>query len=60
MTSNTLEFNPYKFGSEIYPLLRLMAGGVKNEVALLIPDYQRNYTWQEKDVEQLLDDLKHK
>ena len=55
--TNNLDFNPYKFGSEIYPLLRLMAGGVKNEVALLIPDYQRNYTWQERDVERFYTDV---
>ena len=57
MTSNTLEFNPYKFDSKIWPLLRLMEGGVRNELALLIPDYQRNYTWQRRDVERFYTDV---
>ena len=57
MSSNKVEFNPYAFSSNLLSLDRIMEGGVTNEVGLLVPDYQRNYTWQEKDVERLFIDI---
>ena len=57
MSSRYVEFNPYGFDSEVCSLDRLMFGGFTNEVGLLIPDYQRSYTWQEMDVERLFTDV---
>ncbi len=57
MTSDNPELNPYNFVSKIYPLIRLMIGGVRNELALLIPDYQRNYTWRQRDIERFYTDV---
>ena len=52
-----LEMNPSKYASIICGIDRLMEGGIKNEVGLVIPNYQRDYTWEEEQVQRLFNDL---
>jgi uncharacterized protein with ParB-like and HNH nuclease domain len=57
MTNSRVEINPYKFSSSVFSLDRLIMGGVANDLGLLIPDFQRDYTWEDKDITRLFDDL---
>ncbi|MCH1515667.1 MAG: DUF262 domain-containing protein, partial [Alphaproteobacteria bacterium] len=55
--SDNVKLNPFNFTSEVYSLDRLMAGGVQNDLGLVIPDYQRGYTWEQEEVERLFIDI---
>ena len=54
---NNEYLNPFSFRSEVYPISKLLIGGVENQLGLLIPEFQRDYTWEEKDILRLFDDL---
>ena len=52
-----LELNASDFQSNIYAIDNLMESGVSDNIGLIIPDYQRNYTWGEQDVKRLFTDI---
>lgn len=52
-----VEINPFKFTSQVYSLDRLMADGLETDVGLVIPNYQRNYTWEREQVQRLYTDI---
>ena len=55
--SARLELNPSKFESNIYAIEYLFEAGVADNAGLVIPDYQRRYTWAEEDILRILVDL---
>lgn len=57
MPNSQLELNPFRFESNIYSLDRLMVGGIENELGLVIPDFQRKYTWEEGDIKRFFGDI---
>ena len=57
MPSSHVELNPYNFESAVYSIDRLICGGVANQLGLLIPEFQRDYTWEIRDIERLISDL---
>ena len=51
------ELNPDEFQSKIIGIDFLYEGGISANIGLIIPDYQRNYTWEQQDVERLFTDI---
>ena len=54
---SSLKLNPSEFKSGVFSIDRLMEGGLENELGLVIPDYQRDYTWEIDEVQRLFNDL---
>ena len=57
MPNSDVTINPYDFNTSIYSIDRLILGGVESNYALLIPEFQREYTWEDEDIERLFSDL---
>ena len=55
--ASKITFNPSNYESRILSIEHLMEGGIENEVGLVIPNYQRDYTWEEDDLKRLYTDL---
>ena len=51
------ELNPDEFQSKIIGIDFLYEGGISANIGLIIPDYQRNYTWEQQDVDRLFTDI---
>lgn len=57
MPAETVKLNPYNFNTNVYSVDRLLIGGVENELGLLIPEFQRDYTWEKEEIKRLFSDL---
>ncbi|MDB2651456.1 DUF262 domain-containing protein [Amylibacter sp.] len=51
------ELNPSNFKSMICSVEKIFDDSVANLFGLVIPDYQRDYTWEEPEIKRLVSDI---